>query len=292
MQQKLRLHVAAHGRRKMRAHLNHPALVSKTTLTANSAESQAAADRETLVRRIDELGEWFHNLDLHGIRTAPNHFLGDFPNVKWKQIAAVIPQDLSGATVLDIGCNGGFYSIEMKKRGAEHVLGIDVDDRYLNQARFAARTLELQIEFQKCSVYDVDSIPGQFDYVLFMGVLYHLRYPLYALDKVAQKIRGKLVFQTMIRGSEQVCRWEKNYHFWNKEIFDDRDFPCMYFIEHSYANDPTNWWIPNRGAAEAILRSAGLKIVAHPELECWVCVPEEVKRGGRYIQELELEGIL
>jgi tRNA (mo5U34)-methyltransferase len=66
----------------------------------------------------------------------------------------------------------------------------------------------------------------------------------------------------------------------------------MYFIEHSYANDPTNWWIPNRGAAEAILRSAGLKIVAHPELECWVCVPEEVKRGGRYIQELELEGIL
>ena len=55
-------------------------------------------------------GEWFHNIDLHGIKTAPNHFLGDFPNVKWRHISPAIPQDLSGATVLDIGCNGGFYS--------------------------------------------------------------------------------------------------------------------------------------------------------------------------------------
>ncbi len=73
--------------------------------------------------------------------TAPRHFLGDFPNIKWKHIAAAIPADLSGATVLDVGCNGGFYSIEMKKRGASRVLGIDIDDRYLNQARFAAATL-------------------------------------------------------------------------------------------------------------------------------------------------------
>ena len=276
----------------MQAHLNNSAVASKCTLLEDLNESQVAAERATLLRQINELGEWFHNFELHGIQTAPNHFLGDFPNVKWKQIASSIPEDLSGATVLDIGCNGGFYSIEMKKRGAERVLGIDVDDRYLNQARIAAKTLDFEIEIQKCSVYDVDKIPGQFDYVLFMGVLYHLRYPLYALDKVAQKIRDKLIFQTMIRGSEQVCRWEKDYHFWNKDIFEDRDFPCMYFIEHSYANDPTNWWIPNCGAAEGMLRSAGLKIVAHPELECWICVPEEVKRGGRYVQELELEGTL
>ena len=98
-------------------------------------------DREQLTRRIEELGDWFHNLDLHGVRTAPNHFLGDFPNVKWKHIAPALPADLNGASVLDIGCNGGFYSIQMKKRGAGRVLGIDVDDRYLNQGRFAAETL-------------------------------------------------------------------------------------------------------------------------------------------------------
>ena len=260
--------------------------------SANKTAIPPQIDRDALARRIDELGEWFHNLDLYGVPTAPHHFLGDFPNIKWKHIESVIPPDLSGATVLDIGCNGGFYSIEMKKRGAQRVLGIDVDDRYLNQAHFAARTLGLEIEFEKRSVYDVDHVSGQFDYVLFMGVLYHLRYPLFALDKVVKKVGGKLLFQTMIRGSEQVRTWEMDYHFWNKEIFTHPEFPCMYFIENSYASDPTNWWLPNRGAAEAMLRSSGLEIVAHPEPETWLCAPREVAREGQYILDLELAGIL
>ncbi len=272
--------------------LTMTAHLQPTQPASSSLAPEIPADRETLTRRIGELGEWFHNLDLYGVPTAPNHFLGDFPNIKWKHIAGQIPDDLTGASVLDIGCNAGFYSLQMKRRGARHVLGIDVDDRYLNQARFAAETLNLDIEFRKCSVYDVDSIPGKFDYVLFMGVLYHLRYPLFALDKVVQKVGGKLVFQTMVRGSEQVRAWEKNYHFWNKEIFSHPDFPCMYFVEHSYANDPTNWWIPNRAAAEAMLRSSGMKTESHPEPETWICVPEGVLRDGRSVQELELAGVL
>jgi tRNA (mo5U34)-methyltransferase len=252
----------------------------------------AAIDQKVLSRQIGELGEWFHNLDLHGVATAPNHFLGDFPNIKWKHIAGAIPDDLSGATVLDIGCNGGFYSIQAKRRGAERVLGIDIDDRYLNQARFAATTLGLEIEFEKRSVYEVDTLPDKFDYVFFMGVLYHLRYPLFALDKVVKKVGGRLVFQTMIRGSEEVRQWKENYHFWNKEIFASPEFPCMYFIEHQYANDPTNWWIPNRAAAEGMLRSTGLEIVDHPEPETWICAPTNVTRNGQYVHELELSGLL
>lgn len=224
--------------------------------------------------------------------TAPDHFLGDFPNIKWKHIAGAIPQDLTGATVLDIGCNGGFYSIQMKQRGAKRVLGIDVDDRYLNQARFAAEQLELDIEFEKRSVYDVANISGQFDYVFFMGVFYHLRYPLFALDNVIKKVGSRLIFQTMVRGSEDPKAYEKNYHFWNKEIFEDPQFPQMYFIEHQYANDPTNWWIPNASACEAMLRSSGLEVIAHPEPETWVCQPRSVKRDGKYVLELELEGTL
>jgi len=248
--------------------------------------------REHLTRRISELGEWFHNLTLHGVPTAPHHFLGDFPNVKWKQIAKAIPLDLRGATVLDIGCNGGFYSIEMKKRGASRVLGIDVDDRYLNQARFAAETLGVEVDLEKCSVYDVDGLPGQFDYVLFMGVFYHLRYPLFALDKVIKKVRGKLIFQTMVRGSEEVKDWEGDYPFWNTEIFEERNFPAMYFIEKSYSHDPTNWWIPNRAAVEGMIRSSGLSIDAHPESETWICTPSAVQRDGAYILDRELDGTL
>lgn len=250
-------------------------------------------DRDLLSRRIEELGDWFHNLDLHGIATAPNHFLGDFPRVKWKHIERAIPRDLEGASVLDIGCNGGFYSIQMKQRGAGRVLGIDVDDRYLNQARFAAETLNLDIEFEKRSVYDVEKIEGQFDYVFFMGVFYHLRYPLFALDTVIKKVRKKLVFQTMLRGSEQTKAVENDYHFWNKEIFKDPDFPQMYFIENSYANDPTNWWIPNGAAAEGMLRSSGLEIVDHPESETWICEPRSSLRAdGKYILDHELAGTL
>ncbi len=251
-------------------------------------------DRLELEHQIRGLGDWFHNLDLFGVPTAPNHFLGDFPAVKWKHIASAIPEDLSGASVLDIGCNGGFYSIQLKRRGAERVLAIDVDDRYLNQARFAAKTLGIDIEFEKRSVYQVDAIVGQFDYVFFMGVLYHLRYPLFALDKVITKVApgGKLVFQTMLRGSSHAKPWDENYQFWTTNIFSDPDWPAMYFIERSYANDPTNWWIPNCAAAEAMLRSSGLKILDHPESETWICTPQSSARAGRSILDLELQGEL
>src|SRR6059058_5964950 len=170
--------------------------MSSVTESIQHPPSAIELEPGQLAQRISELGDWFHNLDLHGVPTAPHHFLGDFPSIKWKQIASMIPEDLTGASVLDVGCNGGFYSIEMKRRGGQRVLGIDVDDRYLNQARFAAATLDLEIEFERRSVYEVAQIAGQFDYVFFMGVFYHLRYPIFALDQVVKKIRpeGRLVF--------------------------------------------------------------------------------------------------
>lgn len=265
--------------------------ITHTSGVANESVSQAH-DRNELARRVLELGDWFHNLDLKGVSTAPRHFLGDFPRVKWRQLAHALPQDLAAATVLDIGCNAGFYCLEFKKLGAGRVLGVDVDDRYLRQARFAAQVLDMDVEFAKCSVYDVDQIPGQFDYVLFMGVFYHLRYPLYALDKIIKKVRGRLVFQTMIRGSLSSPKLRDDYHFWNKEIFERPGFPSMYFIEHKYAGDPTNWWIPNHGAMEAMLRSSGLEIESHPEVETWICRPGCVMKDGKYIVDHELAGTL
>src|SRR5215470_10822626 len=265
---------------------------SETNVFSRYSPEQTIQQAE-LVRRIADLGDWFHNIELNGVQTAPNHFLGNFPQVKWRDIASIFPQDMRGATVLDLGCNAGFYSIEMKKRGASRVLAVDVDDRYLNQARFAASVLGLEIEFEKRSVYDADRIPGHFDFVLFMGVFYHLRYPLYALDKVIKKVKGALVFQTMVRGSLKSPELADDYHFWNTAIFNNADFPSMYFIEKKYAGDPTNWWIPNHGAMEAMLHSSGLEIQAHPEQETWICAPSHVtKEDGKYILDHELAGTL
>jgi len=223
-------------------------------------------------RRAEALGPWFHNIELDGVWTAPNHFLGNYPAVKWQRFADAIPKDLTGKSVLDIGCNGGFYSIEMKKRGASRVLGIDFDDTYLAQARFAAQHTGHDIEFRKLSVYDVGMLGERFDIVLFMGVLYHLRHPLLALDLIHEHVaKDTLVFQSMQRGSQQVLPVAENYTFWQTEHFDEPGYPKMHFIEHRYADDPTNWWAPNSACVEAMLRSAGFAIVQHPETEVYIC---------------------
>ncbi|RWD99557.1 TIGR04290 family methyltransferase [Mesorhizobium sp.] len=223
-------------------------------------------------RRIDALGPWFHNMELAGVQTAPNHFLGNYPLIKWQKFADAIPADLSGKSVLDIGCNAGFYSIEMKRRGADRVLGIDFDMGYLTQARFAAEIADFDIEFRELSVYDVAALGETFDIVLFMGVFYHLRHPLLALDLIREHVAPDLmVFQSMQRGSSEVAALEQNYHFWTHDLFDRPEFPKLHFVEHRYADDPTNWWIPNRGCIEAMLRSAGFEILLQPEEEVYFC---------------------
>jgi tRNA (mo5U34)-methyltransferase len=232
-------------------------------------------------RRIEELGPWFHNIELNGIPTAPNHFLGNYPHDKWRKFSDAIPADLTGKTVLDIGCNAGFYSIEMKRRGADRVLGVDFDESYLAQARFAAEVAGAEIELRQLSVYDVGLLGERFDMVLFMGVLYHLRHPLLALDLIREHVVGEmLVFQSMQRGSADVVETAPNYQFAREDLFDEPGFPKLHFIEHRYANDPTNWWIPNRACAEAMLRSAGFEIVGHPEREVYLCRPAEPIEGA------------
>ncbi len=236
---------------------------------------------EEIQRRAQALGPWFHNIELNGVWTAPDHFLGNYPAVKWANFSAAIPQDLTGKSVLDIGCNGGFYSIEMKKRGAARVLGVDFDEDYLAQARFAAQVTGLDIEFRKLSVYDVGALGERFDVVLFMGVLYHLRHPLLALDLIHEHVaKDLLVFQSMQRGSKEVDTVEENYTFWQTDHFDRPGYPKMHFIEHRYANDPTNWWAPNSACVEAMLRSSGFEIVQHPEDEVYVCRRVEAPYGS------------
>lgn len=223
-------------------------------------------------RRVAELGQWFHNLDLHGVKTAPDHFLGDYPNTKWQRFANALPYDLSGQTVLDVGCNGGFYSIQMKLRGADRVVAVDTNDAYLAQARFAAEVSGVEIEFHHLSVYQLEQLREKFDLVLFLGVLYHLRHPLLALDLLHEHaVKDVLVIQSMLRGSESVGEVEDDYEFWEQDVFFDRKFPQMYFVEQRFSGDPTNWWIPNRACFEAMLRSAGFEILAHPEKEVFVC---------------------
>lgn len=234
---------------------------------------------EQIEERIRELGPWFHNIDLGGVKTAPGHFLGDYPALKWKMFQHAVPQDLRGKSVLDVGCNAGYYSQEMKRRGAARVLGIDWDERYLAQARFAAEVAGLDIEYRQLSVYDAGAIGEKFDVVLFLGVLYHLRHPLLALDLLHDHVcRDLLVFQSLMRGNAELGEFENDYTFGETAVFGDPRFPRMYFIEHEYSHDYTNWWIPNRACAEAMLRDSGFEILEHPENEVFIARRVEIHR--------------
>lgn len=220
------------------------------------------------------LGPWFHNIDLGGVMTAPDHFLGDYPAVKWRRFAHAIPADLCGKTVLDIGCNAGFYSIQMKLRGASRVLAIDHDPDYLRQARFAAKTVGVGIEFAEMSAYDVGLLGERFDIVLFLGVLYHLRHPLLAIDLIREHaVRDLFVCQSMQRGDPGEEILEEDYPFSERAIFNRPGFPRLSFIEHRYAGDDTNWWVPNRACTAAMLRSSGFHIESNPEEEVFICRP-------------------
>ncbi|HEY0414771.1 MAG TPA: TIGR04290 family methyltransferase [Gaiellaceae bacterium] len=233
---------------------------------------QSAATHDS---EIAALGPWFHNLHLpDGRETAPDHPLGDFPSFKWRDVEPYIPHDLSGWTALDIGCNAGFYSFELARRGAL-VTGLEIDGHYLRQARWAAGRfgLEGSVELRQGTVYDLVDAGERWDLVLFMGVLYHLRHPLLALDAVAAATGRLLVLQTLTMPGDARVDAPADLDIDERDRLLAPGWPAMAFIERKLADDETNWWAPNAACVEAMARSAGLRIDAHPAHEIWICSP-------------------
>jgi tRNA (mo5U34)-methyltransferase len=226
-------------------------------------------------RIITDFRPWFHNLHLpDGSQTAPDHELGDFPAFKWREIQSALPGDLSGWEALDIGCNAGYYSFELARRGAR-VTAIDINPHYLAQARWAAGQygLEHLIDFRQMQVYDLAGSRETFDLVLFLGVFYHLRYPLLGLDIVARLVRRFFLFQTLTFPGEEV-REPADLGIFEREAMRDPGWPKMAFLENGLAGDPTNWWAANHAGAAAMLRSSGLRVIARPGHEVYLCEPD------------------
>lgn len=245
-------------------------------------ESNLHHPRTCLEREVARLGPWFHNLHLpDGTRTAPRHPLGDFPSFKWREIAPHLPDDLSNWNALDIGCNAGFYSFELARRGAE-VTAVDLDLHYLEQARWAAQKMgfEARINFRQMQIYDLGRLEEEYDLVWFMGVFYHLRYPLLALDLVARMTKRLLVFQALTVPGEEAIEQPENLAFDERDRLRHAGWPSMAFIEHRLASDPTNWWVPNHSCIEAMLRSSGFKVIARPGHEIYICEPVPKDRAN------------
>jgi tRNA (mo5U34)-methyltransferase len=238
---------------------------SPRTLERNLSNPQTEIERE-----IATLGPWFHNLHLPGgVQTAPDHPLGDFPRYKWRHLEPYVPGDLSGRSALDIGCNAGFYSFELARRGAQ-VVAIDTGERYLNQASWAADKLGLhgRVHFEQMNVYDLVRLNRRFDLVLFLGVFYHLRYPLLGLDIVTSITNTTLFFQTLTMPQRGHMDCPGNITIMDRDLMLEPSWPKMAFVEHCLEGDPTNWWVPNHAGVEAMLRSCGWSAIE--------CIGEEI----------------
>lgn len=234
---------------------------------------------DALQSALDQLGPWYQNIEVApGIWTNPS--LPYHPRDRWLAIQPFVG-DLSGKTVLDIGCNAGFFAMRLKERGASRVVGIDINPTVLRQARFLSDRFGLDLELQQRSAYDIVEL-GPFDIVLCLGVLYHLRHPLLALDNIAEICRERLFTQMVMRGPSDEFVPAGNYDLTEHAVFDIPTFPRMFFIERSFDNDSTNWWFATRSCFTAMLRSAGFRDLTDTAVgDTIVCTPPRADHASR-----------
>jgi tRNA (mo5U34)-methyltransferase len=167
---------------------------------------------------------------------------------------------LSGKSVLDVGCNAGFYSIEAKRRGANRALGVDAQRKHIRQALFVRKVLGLDIEYRRMDVYELDPrVMGEFDVTLALGLVYHLKHLVLGLEKLYGVTRELLIVETAIIPPEQtpppfvqsLGRLEQTLH----------PLAC---VENSAAGPEAvfNWFLPSPAALKTLLENVGFDDVA------------------------------
>jgi tRNA (mo5U34)-methyltransferase len=182
--------------------------------------------------------QWAHRIDLgHGVTTP-----GEWDTARTLR-RLDLPEDLTGQTVLDVGCWDGFYSFAAERRGAKRVLATDsfVWRSGRKQGFLLARqALDSKVEHAELDVLDLSPEQiGTFDVVLFLGVLYHMRHPMLALDRVAAVTKRLLVVETVI------------------DLLYLPGKALAFYPGSELGDDHTNWFGPTPAALEAMLRAVG-----------------------------------
>jgi tRNA (mo5U34)-methyltransferase len=231
-------------------------------------ETGASAEMANTLKR---LGPWYHNV-VFAPNVMSNPTNADYPGSRWRVLDQVIPKDLRGKSVLDIGCNSGFFSLEMKRRGAERVVGIDIMLYLLAQSRFTSHWFDLPVELYECGAYDLQKLNTKFDIVVFIGVLYHLKHPLYALEQIAGLCKETMYFQSAIKGPGGDIEPRDDYPPEETAAFLEPAWPKLYFVEKKFNGDESNWWFATRSCLKAMLRTSGFpNIEETSNSEIFVC---------------------
>ena len=205
------------------------------------------------------LEPWFHRIDLgNGIFTKTESVMGepvDHPAPTWEVIRPCLPADLTGKSVLDVGCNAGFYCVEAKRLGAQRVLGVDGQRQHVRQGVFVRKILGLDLEFRRISVYDLDpKTIGRFDITLALGLVYHLKHLVHALERLYDVTDQMLVLETAIIPPE------KTPESFVQPLGDLTQtlHPIFYAENPPEAKEQVfNWFLPGTTALQALLLNVG-----------------------------------
>ncbi len=171
-----------------------------------------------------------------------------------------LPDDCSGLRVLDLGARDGFFSFEMERRGAE-VLAIDYIPPDLTGFPIAAKILGSQVVFRQQNLYNLTADDlGTFDIVLFLGLLYHLPDPLWALRIVRSLCKTRMYMETIVIDNAMLMPDGTDVPL---ASIDPRlaSLPIMQFFPGAVRDsDPTNWWGPNVRCVEALLAETAFSV--------------------------------
>jgi len=219
--------------------------------------------QEEILAELKRLAPWFHRIDLGGgLYTKTESVMGepiDHPLGPWQTIQKLLPADLSGNTVLDVGCNAGFYAFEAKRRGAKRVLGVDGQRQHVRQGLFVRKVLGLDVEFRRLNVYELNPrMVGQFDITLALGLLYHLKHPILALENLYQVTRELLIIETAIMPPERTP--ESFLHPLGEQ---QMQLHALAFVENPAGakEQVFNWFLPGVESLKALLRTTGFSEV-------------------------------
>jgi tRNA (mo5U34)-methyltransferase len=224
-------------------------IVSGARLQASDHVVKWNADREAK--------GWWHSFELPD-GTAINGVCS-LDGLRYRLSQFPIPADLTGKRVLDIGCWDGWFSFECERRGAE-VVAIDCWDN--PRFREMHAIYHSKVDYRQMDMYDLTPARlGYFDIVLFMGVLYHLKHPLLALERVCELTTELAAVDSFILRPDQYAA-----------AADER--PLMAFFETDELGGQTdNWSGPNLPCLLALCRTAGFaRVQLQSVLEFSACV--------------------
>ncbi len=198
---------------------------------------------EWLKRRIAEQPYWFHRIELTAGIVTPGW---SDPKVD-KLPHFGLPEDMSGMRVLDIGHAEGFFSFEAERRGAAEVIGIDNYPPMASNFEICRAALDSHARSHLANVYDLSpNTFGTFDLVMFFGVLYHLRHPILALQKIQTVCTGTLLMQTATCDNQS-----------DKPLAEFHPFGVRSGPPERPSHDPTCFWFPNIACCVAMLQHVG-----------------------------------